>query len=397
MSDLDNFTPKPTADGSFTFFSHEFGESFHSHYGARQESFLKFVDPTQLALRANKPTLRLLDVCYGLGYNTAAALQAIWAVNPNCYVEVIGLEMNPAVPQAAIAHDLFDNWGYEYTQILTQLAFEHQVLQHRLKATLLIGDARNSMRFVNNSGFQADAIFLDPFSPPHCPQLWTIEFIKQLSMSLDVSGLLATYSCAAAVRTALLAAGLEIGSTPPVGRKTPGTVAGHRGVGGVGEAQEVGEQRISPSSPRQSHGRDGQFLPEGNPPQNCPWEPPHGETALQEGFPTHQATAFVVSPADRHSRREACPKDIDVPKANPFAQRLRQEKGAGSSSVLPPLSQAEHEHLLTRAAIAYRDPQLCDTADVILRRRQQEQQASFLEPTSRWRKRWLSKSLLESV
>jgi tRNA U34 5-methylaminomethyl-2-thiouridine-forming methyltransferase MnmC len=310
MSDLDNFTPKPTADGSFTFFSHEFGESFHSHYGARQESFLKFVDPTQLALRANKPTLRLLDVCYGLGYNTAAALQAIWAVNPNCYVEVIGLEMNPAVPQAAIAHDLFDNWGYEYTQILTQLAFEHQVLQHRLKATLLIGDARNSMRFVNNSGFQADAIFLDPFSPPHCPQLWTVEFIKELSMSLDVSGLLATYSCAAAVRTALLAAGLEIGSTPPVGRKTPGTVAGHRGVGGVGE---VGEQRISPSS------------------------------------------------------------------------------------VLPPLSQAEHEHLLTRAAIAYRDPQLCDTADVILRRRQQEQQASFLEPTSRWRKRWLSKSLLESV
>ncbi len=313
MSDLDNFTPKPTADGSFTFFSHEFGESFHSHYGARQESFLKFVDPTQLALRANKPTLRLLDVCYGLGYNTAAALQAIWAVNPNCYVEVIGLEMNPAVPQAAIAHDLFDNWGYKYIQILTQLAFEHQVLQHSLKATLLIGDARNSMRFVNNSGFQADAIFLDPFSPPHCPQLWTIEFIKQLSMSLDVSGLLATYSCAAAVRTALLAAGLEIGSTPPVGRKTPGTVAGHRGVGGVGEAQEVGEQRISPSS------------------------------------------------------------------------------------VLPPLSQAEHEHLLTRAAIAYRDPQLCDTADVILRRRQQEQQASFLEPTSRWRKRWLSKSLLENL
>ncbi|MEI2577713.1 tRNA (5-methylaminomethyl-2-thiouridine)(34)-methyltransferase MnmD [Scytonema sp. PRP1] len=325
MSDLDNFTPKPTADGSFTFFSHEFGESFHSHYGARQESFLKFVGPTQLQGRANKPTLRLLDVCYGLGYNTAAALQAIWAVNPNCYVEVIGLEMNAAVPQAAIAHGLFDNWGYEYTQILTQLAFNHQVLQHRLKATLFIGDARNSIKFVNDSGFQADAIFLDPFSPPHCPQLWTVEFIKELSMSLDVSGLLATYSCAAAVRTALLAAGLEIGSTPPVGRKTPGTVARHQGVGGVGEAQEVGEQRISPSFPS---------LP--------------------------------------HSLTPSSP-----------------------SSVLPPLSQAEHEHLLTRAAIAYRDPQLCDTADVILRRRQQEQQASFLEPTSRWRKRWLSKSLLE--
>ncbi|NMG09153.1 hypothetical protein DP117_20570, partial [Brasilonema sp. UFV-L1] len=59
-----------------------------------------------------------------------------------------------------------------------------------------------------------------------------------------------------------------------------------------------------------------------------------------------------------------------------------------------PLSQAEQEHLLTRAGIPYRDPQLCDAADLILRRRQQEQQSSSLEPTSRWRKRWFSKTQL---
>ncbi|MBW4634174.1 MAG: hypothetical protein KME30_20380 [Iphinoe sp. HA4291-MV1] len=313
MSELDNFTPKLTADGSFTFFSHEFGESFHSHYGARQESFFKFVGPTQLPLKAHKPTVRLLDVCYGLGYNTAAALQTIWAVNPNCYIEIIGLELNAAVPQAAIAHHLFDNWGYEYTQILTQLALEQQVLQDRLKATLIMGDARKSVRFVNQSRFKADAIFLDPFSPPHCPQLWTVEFIKQLSVCLDIDGLLATYSSAAAVRTALLAAGLQIGSTPPVGRRSPSTVAEHQGVRRVGEVGKVGGENtvLSPSSP---------------------------------------------------------------------------------SSLLFPLSQVEQEHLLTRAAIPYRDPQLCDAADIILRRRQQEQQTSSLEPTSRWRKRWLSKS-----
>jgi tRNA U34 5-methylaminomethyl-2-thiouridine-forming methyltransferase MnmC len=115
----DNFIPQATADGSFTFISKEFGEFFHSHYGARQESFFKFASPTQLALKANKPVLRLLDVCYGLGYNTAAALQTIWAVNPNCYVEVIGLELNTSVPIAAIAHHLFDNWSYKYTEILT--------------------------------------------------------------------------------------------------------------------------------------------------------------------------------------------------------------------------------------------------------------------------------------
>ncbi|QLE47266.1 hypothetical protein FD724_03370 [Nostoc sp. C057] len=294
MSDLENFTPKLTADGSFTFVSDDFGESFHSYYGAKQESFFKFVEPTQLATVAQKPVLRLLDICYGLGYNTAAALQTIWAVNPSCYVEVIGLELNPAVPQGAIAHHLFDNWNCNYIEILSQLAFEHQVQTDRLKAKLLIGDARTTIALVHQSDFSADAIFLDPFSPPQCPQLWTVEFIKQLSLCLHQDGLLATYSCSAAIRTALLSAGLAIASTPPVGRRSPGTVAAH-------------------SASNESQNR----------------------------------------------------------------------------SILTPLSQVEKEHLLTRAAIPYRDPGLSDSTEVIVMRRQQEQQASSLEPTSRWQKRWL--------
>jgi tRNA U34 5-methylaminomethyl-2-thiouridine-forming methyltransferase MnmC len=301
MPDHDNFVPQLTADGSFTFTSSEFGESFHSHYGAKQESFLKFVAPTQLATRAHKPILRLLDVCYGLGYNTAAALETIWAVNPDCDVEIIGLELNPSVPQAAIAHHLFDNWDYKYTEILNQLAFEHQVLRNRLKATLLIGDARSSIRQVQKLEFQPDAIFLDPFSPPRCPQLWTVEFIQQICLCLHVDGILATYSCAAAVRTALLIAGLQIGSTPPVGRRTPGTIAVH-------------------------------------------------------------------------------------PKSTNFKGHSGQST---QQSLLHTLSQQEKEHLLTRAAIPYRDLSLNDSADVIIRRRQEEQQACSLEPTSRWRKRWL--------
>jgi hypothetical protein len=35
MSTLENFTPQETQDGSFTFFSTEFNEAFHRHYGAK--------------------------------------------------------------------------------------------------------------------------------------------------------------------------------------------------------------------------------------------------------------------------------------------------------------------------------------------------------------------------
>ncbi|MBD2569535.1 tRNA (5-methylaminomethyl-2-thiouridine)(34)-methyltransferase MnmD [Anabaena lutea] len=306
MSDSDNFTLQQTQDGSFTFFSEEFEEAFHSHYGARQESYLKFALPTQVQKAARNGIVRILDVCYGLGYNTAAALQVIWEANPICSVEVIGLELNPAVPKAALNQHIFDDWEYDYTQILTELAFNYQVQTNRLKAKLLIGDARNSIVEVHKSGFQADAIFLDPFSPPQCPQLWTVEFIQKVALCLHQNGLLATYSCSAAVRTALLAAGLVIGSTTPIGRRTPGTIA-----------------------------------------------------------------AYQVEEASR---------EVD------FSSLLPAPCSPGS--FIPPISEEEKEHLQTRAAIPYRDPELRDAAEVIIMRRQQEQQASILETTSQWKKRW---------
>ncbi|HIK31425.1 MAG TPA: hypothetical protein IGS17_17275 [Oscillatoriales cyanobacterium M59_W2019_021] len=284
------FTPQRTADGSQTFFSEEFGELFHSHHGAKQEAELKFVQPTQLEIKARSATICLLDVCYGLGYNTAAALTAIWQANPYCHVRWIGLELNVNVAQAAIAQNLLDEFPESVRQFLANLAIDLKVKTEYFDAILLIGDARKTIQQVREFNFLVDAIFLDPFSPPSCPQLWTIEFLERVVSCLKPSGYLATYSCAAAVRTALIAAGLHVGSTVPIGRKSPGTIASF------------------------------------------------------------------------------------------------------SAKNIPQLSQQEREHLQTRAAIPYRDPSLSDSAEVILQRRQQEQQISVLEPTSRWKKRWLSSS-----
>ena len=133
------FTPQQTQDGSFTFFSTEFNEAFHSHYGAKQESFLKFAVPTRLPILAETGFVRLLDVCYGLGYNTAAALQTIWQVNPRCRVEVIGLELNPIVPQAAINHQLFNGWDEKYGARPLRRAVE-RLLEDPLAEAILRND-----------------------------------------------------------------------------------------------------------------------------------------------------------------------------------------------------------------------------------------------------------------
>lgn len=286
MQDTSSFTPQLTADGSFTFFSSEFGEYFHSTQGAKEEALLKFAEPCQLAQKAQQPVLRLLDVCYGLSYNTAAALEVIWANNPNCCIEVVALELDPSVPRTAIAHHLLNSWSPPIPELLEELATSFAVQTPRLHAQLLLGDARATIEQVHQSNFQADAIFLDAFSPRRCPQLWTVEFCQQLARCCANTGRLTTYSCAASVRSALIAAGFKLSQTPPLRGRQPGTLASF------------------------------------------------------------------------------------------------------SDAELPPLPVAAQEHLQTRAAVPYRDPQLCDTAQVISQRRQIEQQASSLEPTSRWQRRW---------
>ncbi|MBD2326081.1 MnmC family methyltransferase [Alkalinema sp. FACHB-956] len=206
--------PQTTNDGSYTFFSEEFGESFHSRQGAKAEAFQKFAEVTQLRAKAQRPKLKLLDVCYGLGYNTAAALETVLQVNPDCQVEIYGLELDPTVPLGAIAPDLITTWTDPVQQVLQRLAERHEYFQPPLTAHLLIGDARQTIQPIMAQGFQADAIFFDPFSPRRCPQLWTVEFFAQVAQCLAPDGILSTYSRSASVRSALLAAGLQIGSIP---------------------------------------------------------------------------------------------------------------------------------------------------------------------------------------
>ncbi|AFZ42863.1 protein of unknown function DUF752 [Halothece sp. PCC 7418] len=279
------FTPQPTADGSYTFFSPEFEETFHSLRGAKEEAQEKFIIPCQLAEKAKHHSqLSILDICYGLGYNTAAAMETVWGINPDCQLEIIALESDLRVPQATTEHHLLEQWSSPIPQLLSTLA-QAQFLDHsHCQAHLFIGDARNTIQDVIQQDFQADAIFLDPFSPPHCPQLWSVEFLALVAQCLDTNGRLATYSCAAGMRTALSLAGLHYTSTMGMNRRS--TVAS--------------------------------------------W---NGED-------------------------------------------------------LSPLSQLDREHQQTRAAIPYRDPNLEDSTETILERRQQEQLNSNLETTSQWRKRW---------
>jgi tRNA U34 5-methylaminomethyl-2-thiouridine-forming methyltransferase MnmC len=196
-----DLSPRSGADGSFSLWSATFGEGFHSAAGALAEAQEKFVGPSQLERWRPGQALVVVEVAVGTGTNTAALLQA--TADLDLPLQWWGLEQDPQPLALALASASFRRqWPGSTLERLEALGQGDR---------LLWGDGRQAVRRLP-AALQGgcDLVWLDAFSPRRCPQLWSLEFLAQLAALLKPQGRLITYSSAAAVRSALVAAGLQL-------------------------------------------------------------------------------------------------------------------------------------------------------------------------------------------
>lgn len=67
-----------TQDGSVGLYSYADDDVYHSKFGALTEAWEKFIIPAHIERKLNQqPEIRVLDVCYGIGYNTKALISFI--------------------------------------------------------------------------------------------------------------------------------------------------------------------------------------------------------------------------------------------------------------------------------------------------------------------------------
>jgi tRNA U34 5-methylaminomethyl-2-thiouridine-forming methyltransferase MnmC len=196
-------TPRSGADGSFSLWSGAFGEGFHSAAGALSEAQQKFVRPSHLERWRPGQELVVVEVAVGTGTNTAALLQA--AAGLGLTLQWWGLEQDRQPLDLALASEAFRSQWPEATVSRLEVLGRSE--------RLLWGDGRQSVsRLPTALQGGCDLVWLDAFSPRRCPQLWSLEFLAQLAALLKPEGRLITYSSAAAVRAALVAAGLQLAS-----------------------------------------------------------------------------------------------------------------------------------------------------------------------------------------
>jgi len=186
-------------DGTHTLFSKEFDEPYHSTKdGAFHESLEKHVKPA-LFIHRNKCSLTILDICFGLGYNTFTTIYYIKKYNLETKVHILSPEFDEGLIRSLSSFSYppeFDNIKPIIQAVSENLFYEDE----QFKIEILLGDARETVPKIKN---KIDVIYQDAFSPAHNPLLWTKEFFSDMAKLCNSDTILTTYSTAASIRLGL--------------------------------------------------------------------------------------------------------------------------------------------------------------------------------------------------
>ena len=279
-----------TDDKSVGLYNNDVGDIYHSIFGAKSEAEDKFVAPLDFMNNFyNKDNLKVLDICYGIGYNTKVLLKKILQTNyqGKVHIDILEYDKNLVTISPFIKDSLFKSFpeisyiltsslineiyhnksllqllvsnaqyskffepfyrrliqkyhllGYTYYPCKQNNAFLHNIYYHcisqrikkpynRLKINnFIIRPYFDDARTtIKALNTQYDIIFLDAFTPAKLPTLWSYEFFKELYRLSAKDCILVTYSNSVAIRHAMSAAGYSAGKLFDKDNRHCGTIA----------------------------------------------------------------------------------------------------------------------------------------------------------------------------
>jgi len=193
-------------DGSYTAYSKEYSEHYHSTKdGALYESLVKHINPA-FNLIKNKNEINILDICFGLGFNTLATL---WYYKQNRLTSKINI-YSPELDMSLVKSLNSFTYPKEFEELkpIIKALVQNSVYEDEsFYIEVFLGDARE---YVKNFTHKFDIVYQDAFSPSSNPMLWTKEYFTDIKKSMKTDGILTTYSIALATRLALYENGFNI-------------------------------------------------------------------------------------------------------------------------------------------------------------------------------------------
>ncbi len=201
-----------TGDGSRTLFCESVGEHYHSTKdGAFSEALYKHVLPAWKYRINGRKRVVVLDLCFGLGYNTFVLLWYLRRQNYSGHLQIISPEHDEALLLSLINFPYPDEFS-EFVPIIRAIAEKRCYQTPALSLEVFAEEARSWLAEYQGP---VDIVFHDPFSPVHNHQLWTRQYFAELKRIGAPDLLVTTYSTATAVRMGLFENGFHIYENRP--------------------------------------------------------------------------------------------------------------------------------------------------------------------------------------
>ncbi|PAF41878.1 MnmC family methyltransferase [Helicobacter sp. 11S03491-1] len=189
-------------DGSLTAFNEEFKECYHSlKDGAYTETLYKHVlPPIEYTHLFKQQHLRILDICFGLGYNCFATIAQYLKMSYEGNLQIFSPEKDEDIFKKILSLKYPDALcGIQIPKIIKQLQSKRQAfIGSNIKLEIFLGDAREYLE--NFKPASIDIVYQDAFSPKTNPELWNETYFKQLFKLTHGQSLITTYSVNATIR-----------------------------------------------------------------------------------------------------------------------------------------------------------------------------------------------------
>ena len=206
----------PTKDGSNTLFSKLYNQHYHNpDDGAINEALSKHIIPA-FAFHKDKKELNILDICFGIGYNTFSTIYYCLQNSLNIKLNIFSPELDGNLIKS-LENFAFPKEFDSIKHIINSIAQTSKYEDEKIKIEVFIGNARDYIRSFEKNSF--DIIYQDAFSSDVNFELWTKEYFDDIYRLCKDSCIISSYAVATPIRLSMNEAGFFIYEHRPIKRK----------------------------------------------------------------------------------------------------------------------------------------------------------------------------------